>query len=160
MSISPDEIHQVVHSVWEIALGEEIVCVASDSQTILDSESRTAFIQITGAWDGVVVCRSTHSLLREVAANMFATPFELLSCELIHDAFGEITNMIAGNLKALLPSPCFLCLPTVVTGSDYVVTVQNVRPVVTLAFELRAEPFTVELLEIDPSKRQLAMLAS
>lgn len=41
----------------------------------------------------------------------------------VADAFGELANMIGGNLKCLLPEPSQLSLPTVSLGAAHVVTV-------------------------------------
>ena len=35
------------------------------------------------------------------------------------DAFGELANMIGGNLKAVLPSKVEISMPSMVQGIDY-----------------------------------------
>ena len=37
----------------------------------------------------------------------------------VRDAVGEVANMLAGNLKALLPDGALLSVPSVVAGADY-----------------------------------------
>jgi chemotaxis protein CheX len=41
----------------------------------------------------------------------------------VADAFGELANIIGGNLKCLLPEPSQLSLPTVSLGAEHAVTV-------------------------------------
>jgi chemotaxis protein CheX len=44
---------------------------------------------------------------------MFQLSEDEVAPDLIQDALGELTNMTGGNLKSLLPEPCFLSLPAV-----------------------------------------------
>jgi len=37
----------------------------------------------------------------------------------VRDALGELANMLAGNLKSVLPSGVVLSMPSVIEGSDY-----------------------------------------
>jgi len=37
----------------------------------------------------------------------------------VHDGLGEIANMIAGNLKPLLPPGVTLSMPSVIAGADH-----------------------------------------
>ena len=73
-------------------------------------------------------------------------PDDALSIELLHDALAELTNMIGGNLKALLPGPSFLCLSAVIEGANYKVCVPGTHPVLETAFLSEQQPFTVKLL--------------
>ena len=107
---------------------------------------RTGLIQVAGACEGAVVCIMPNDLVRRVAALMFDTDPEKLTLGLLHDALGEITNMIGGNLKALLPGPSFLSLPVVIEGSDYTLCVPAAKPVVEAAFVSQDEPVAVKLL--------------
>lgn len=146
MPISQNEMLHVVQNVWDAVLNRKVTCVSHACFPEGDTGLRTAFIQITGEWDGVVVCKTTELLARDIAAAMFCMDRDSLSCELVHDALGELANMIAGNLKALLPPPCFLCLPTVVSGSDYVVVVRDVQSEIGLALICDDQPFSVDLM--------------
>jgi len=46
---------------------------------------------------------------------MFALPEEQLSDADIHDAVGELSNIVGGNIKSLLPPPTSLSIPFVET---------------------------------------------
>ena len=50
---------------------------------------------------------------------MFSVPEGELGDEDLRDALGELTNMVGGNIKTLLPGSEFISLPTVIEGSDY-----------------------------------------
>jgi chemotaxis protein CheX len=65
----------------------------------------------------------------------------------VRDALGEIANMIAGNVKALLPEPCSISLPAVALGSDDTVSVQGTTPVTSVPFTCDGHPLVITLLE-------------
>src|ERR1022692_2139363 len=48
---------------------------------------------------------------------------EITECDNdVHDALGEVCNMVAGNFKAKIPGvgvSCSLSVPTVITGGDH-----------------------------------------
>jgi hypothetical protein len=148
MQIGHDEIHQVVQGVWNAILGRDID-VASGDFNGQAPDLRTASIQITGEWEGVVVCKSSEPLIREVAGVMFAKDHQALTPDLLDDAFGELTNMIAGNLKGLLPGPCYLSLPVLGEPSNGSSNGQNAQPVAQSVFMSQGHPLVVELMEAD-----------
>jgi chemotaxis protein CheX len=70
-----------------------------------------ASVRISGAWQGVVVVDCPEELARRTAAAMWGgQPQDQTQ---IADAIGELANMIAGNVKVLLPGPSRLSLPAV-----------------------------------------------
>jgi chemotaxis protein CheX len=146
MDIGECEIHDVVRNIWETVLGWGIEPTAALTLPHGNREFLTGFVFIAGAWQGAVVCTSSDALVRHAAAVMFGIPQDTLTIELLHDALGELTNMIGGNVKALLPGPSYLCLPAVVEGSDNAVCVDGTEPIVELAFLSQGQPFTVKLL--------------
>ncbi len=151
MDIGEREIHEVVSSIWETVLGWKIQPASTLDLPQGNRGFRTGFIQIAGAWEGAIVCIGTDVLVRRAAAVMFGLNPDVPTIEMLHDALGELTNMVGGNLKALLPGPSFLCLPAVVEGSDYSVYVPSARPVIQAAFSSHEQPFTVKLLAGGPA---------
>ena len=73
----------------------------------------TGSIRISGAWSGAVSIEAPVGLVRRAAAIMFGMREAELSAAELTDAFGEITNMVGGTVKALLPAPSQIALPTV-----------------------------------------------
>ena len=68
----------------------------------------------------------------------------------INDAIGEVANMIGGNVKALMPAPSQLSLPTVTTGIDYVVTFPGTQRRRCEAFLIEGNPLVVSILRKAP----------
>jgi chemotaxis protein CheX len=146
MQITHDEVHEIVRSIWESILGWDIQPTWPGDCSQNDSRSRKGFIQITGAWEGALICIGSDALVRSAAATMYGLPADGLAAELLNDALGELTNMIGGNLKALLPGPSFLCLPVIVEGENEAGSLGYAQPVVELGFSSQGEPFMVKLL--------------
>lgn len=80
-------------------------------------ETAVGTVRVEGAWRGCVTVACPPSLARRAAAAMLASPADALDDGDVADALGELTNMIGGNVKSLLPAPSTLCLPTVTLGA-------------------------------------------
>src|SRR5688572_19054877 len=102
-------ITEIVQSVCSSVLGIEVVEATAGGP---GGDVLVGTVRIAGAWQGEVVLRSTTAFARRAAAIIFDAP-EGGSDEENRDALGELTNMVAGNLKALLPAPSKLSLPAV-----------------------------------------------
>jgi chemotaxis protein CheX len=99
-------------------------------------------VQITGTWSGAVLVQCTRAFASKAAQIIFTTE-QSPSVEDARDALGELSNMIAGNLKALLPSPSFLALPTISDGIDNVLDVLGSRVVDKFDLSVAGEQITV-----------------
>jgi chemotaxis protein CheX len=105
----------------------------------------TGRVQIVGAWDGAVMLVCPAPLACTLAQQMFRADSPPTVDE-VRDALGELTNMIAGNVKALLPGPSQIVLPVVTVGSDDHVNVLDNSAVTTVAFTCDGQPLLVTLL--------------
>jgi chemotaxis protein CheX len=111
-----------------------------------DRPALTGCVHIDGAWNGSALVECELSLACQLTAFLFKGPGEV-SMDDVRDALGEITNMIGGNVKALLPSPSRLSLPTVVEGADYAVTVPRTTPAATASFRVGGRVLIIRILE-------------
>ena len=75
-------------------------------------------VGITGAWNGDVTVRLGQSLAKEAAARMFMVELASLAEADVLDAVGELSNQVAGSVKAILPAPSDLELPRVGGGEE------------------------------------------
>jgi CheY-specific phosphatase CheX len=105
----------------------------------------TGLVHISGGWAGTVVLRLTSSLGAKAAAAMLGLQDEEPPPEDIRDVTGEITNVLAGKLKATLPGRSQLSLPTVVDGRDYHVHLVASRPLGELLFESGGQALAVSV---------------
>ena len=154
-----DALYEITQNVWEAILGHEIVRSphANLQLQLKGRRSLTGCVQLAGAWEGTVFLFCSLDLAGELAAVMFGAKPGTLANGDVEDAWGELTNMIAGNLKVLLPRPCQLSLPAVVQGLDYQVVVPGTTMYAQALLECRGEPVTVTLLE-GSTQRETAAL--
>ena len=124
MSISADSGMEVVSSgdivviaqdVWSSFLDLELEPAATPSP--LDDDAMTGAVEVLDAWRGHVVLQCTQDMARSMAAAMFLLDRSSVAEGDVADALGELTNMIGGNIKSLLPAPSRLSLPTVHDGA-------------------------------------------
>ena len=71
----------------------------------------------------------------------------------VRDSIGELANMIAGNLKAILPSEAMLSMPSVVEGKDFALSVIGGNTSSRLTFASPHGPIAVTLVQMRPHQR-------
>ncbi|MGE3818576.1 MAG: chemotaxis protein CheX [Isosphaeraceae bacterium] len=112
--VGEQSLRDAVRTVWSTVLGLEI---APDAPGPAPQRGVRGLVKITGRWQGAVTMDCPRDLARQAAALMLGVePGETTPVQ-IHDAVGELTNMIGGNVKPLLPRPCKLAPPEVVDGA-------------------------------------------
>lgn len=109
------EIEQIVQMIFDTMLSTSIVCTESEE---IEQHRLLGTIQITGAKPVSIVLSVSDGVARAVSATMLQMNAEYVSEEDQRDVVAELTNMIGGNLKSLIPGASFLSLPTVVAGRD------------------------------------------
>ena len=138
------EIEQITHAIWaslfKLPLTTDGTGGASSEPAV------TACVQIVGAWQGAVMLQCPVSLGTTLADQMFQAG-SVPTLEEVRDALGELTNMLGGNLKAVLPGPSQISLPTVAVGSDYDVGVPDATVLTRVSFTCDGEPLHVTLFE-------------
>jgi len=73
----------------------------------------SAQIKITGDAEALLSLHSEASFARHLAATMYMADADTLAEDEIHDALGELVNILAGNVKGMVPGETFLSLPCV-----------------------------------------------
>ncbi len=109
-----------------------------------------AAVQFTGDWEGAVVFACDDAFGCEAAAAMFGSGADTVTSEEIADALGELANMIAGNVKPLLPAPATLSLPTVVQGAEVQVGIPGAREWVGVTYRKGSSVLSVRIYERQP----------
>jgi chemotaxis protein CheX len=104
----------------------------------------SASVSVTGAWQGHVVLTCSDLAARHIGAALLSIELGEVTDADIADALGELANIIGGNVKSLLPEPCALSLPHVVTGATMW---PSVAAVCRLSGIWLGEPVSVCVLE-------------
>ncbi|RBY76665.1 chemotaxis protein CheX [Blastococcus sp. TF02-09] len=110
--IDETTVESVAQEAWISLVGEEELLVPLPGEPVTDPVS--SWVDVVGPWTGSVVLTTgrrtaeelTRALLREHSP-------EVLEDEDVADAFGEIANVVGGNVKAALPGSSGLSLPDV-----------------------------------------------
>ncbi len=105
------EVNGIVGEIWSAMLDLEVAPDDRASSLSEFADATSSCVRIAGTWQGTVGVHCGPELAANLASIMFGRRPELLSPEMISDALGEITNMISGCIKSLLPGPCTLSLP-------------------------------------------------
>ncbi|MGD0811622.1 MAG: chemotaxis protein CheX [Acidimicrobiales bacterium] len=107
MTIEADQVAEIAAQVWSTLLERDLVQMRPTSV----EGSMGAQVNIEGAFAGKVTIRLSPDFASQLAAQLFAMPEGDVDDDLVRDAIGELANIIAGNIKALLPTPSHLGLP-------------------------------------------------
>ncbi len=145
MQFLEEEISQVTSTVWESVLG--IGLVRRMDQPPAPSRVVSGCVQFTGAFDGACLIECSAEFARIAAGTMFGVEPSAATVADTQDAIGELANMTGGNIKALLPEPCRLSLPTVFEGADSSTRVPGSEIVTTVVFDCEGTALTVRLLK-------------
>lgn len=138
------EIVEIARAVWEAMFAAELSVDAGDEPPA--GESLTSVVHIEGAWQGAVTVHCPATLGSVLAARLFVDGPDPTDVD-VRDLLGELANMLGGNIKALLPEPCSLSLPSVTAGRDYDVQVVDTSVAARVRFTCEGLPLIITLLE-------------
>jgi chemotaxis protein CheX len=148
MDIGDIQICEVTESVWTSVLG--LTVARGPVDPMHGDQTIRACVHISGAWEGVVTVESTSDLARRAAAILLGVEEESATPEELSDTLGELTNIIGGNIKGLLPEPSRLSVPAVFRGNDSNLTVKGSRLVSAVGFQCEGQPLRVTLMRREP----------
>lgn len=141
--VSDNEITDIVTSVWEAMLGVPVA--EADSPPVLAAETArmTGTIIIAGEFDGAVSLDATRTDVVHFAACMFAMADDEVGDAEARDAFGELVNMVGGNIKNICPQPSQLSLLSIIEGVNYRVALPGTVPALQLHYDPDEGSFSV-----------------
>ena len=112
MTVMHDHLTTIMNDVWSAIFGEGNPLQDAEGD-IITGPGLMAQVRISGAHPCTVTITCGDTVARRIAAAMLSMPATDLAPADVHDALGEVANMAAGNLKALLPPGHHLSLPEV-----------------------------------------------
>ena len=157
MVVTEEAFYKIIQDTWASTLGFLV-----DRPAEMEFPSSRAFtvcVKITGAWDGEVRLHCSPPLARLIAAAIFQVDADQAGNEEILDALSELIHIIGGNLKALLPQPVNLSLPSLPDPANWALTTPQWRMVCRLTLETEGHPFVVTLLGGLPAAANVEMPA-
>ena len=104
----------------------------------------TAAVYYAGVWNGALLLECSLRQAAEWGVRLMGIP-PPIAAEDARDSLGELCNVLAGNLKPMLPPGVALSTPSVVAGADYSLSVRDsLRE--TLDFADAYGPFRIVLI--------------
>ena len=146
MQFMESEITEYTESIWSSTLALDVEPSAKTFEPKGKENTLAGCVQITGTWEGTVAIVCPMNLAKKVSAIMFGIDENEAGDEEIQDAIGELANMTGGNIKSLLPEPCYLSLPAVAI-TDHGFRVPGSKLVTQINFACDDNLFMVSLLK-------------
>jgi chemotaxis protein CheX len=145
--VTGEQIAEITQDVWASFLALELVHVPGPAAP-LDGQVVAGCVHVSGEWEGSIFVECTRTHADTAAAAMFqAAPGELSEDE-VADALGELTNMVGGNVKGLLPAPSKLSIPSVALGDSCHVRVPGARLVEGVLLVGESGPVRITVWEV------------
>ena len=115
----------------------------------------SAFVQVMGDWQGLVVVCVSKQLAQAATGAMFELPADAVEPEMVRDAMGEMANVLGGAIKAGIAGTKGLSLPTVVQGEDHTVYVPDMSLAAVRAYRCEGQTMWVKLFEHNSNAQRL-----
>ena len=119
-AVTADQVTEITKDVWSSFLQMDLEVGPPGA---LSGHTLTGCVAISGEWNGTVVVQAAAAHAHAAAEAMFMAEPGTLSEDEVMDALGELTNMVGGNIKSLMPEPSKLSIPSVTGGDNTTVRV-------------------------------------
>ena len=126
------DISQLTESVFVSMLGLDVHPV--DTELPPETEMITGTVYYAGPWKGAVLLQCDRAQACEFAARLMRMTQPIALDDDARDAMGELTNILAGNLKPILPHGIALSSPSVMEGRPAALRICEQHPLIRLAF--------------------------
>ena len=147
MNFLKKEIYQITENIWGSILNLRIFPCEKAVDLHSGEPFLTSCIHISGQWEGAVTLDAPGDFARQAARIMFGRESSELTTPDIQDVLGELTNMISGNIKSILPGSDHLSLPTIVEGVDFELRIPGSQIVSQVGFECQGHSLVVSLYQ-------------
>lgn len=137
-----EEIKQFVTDIWSTFLSVKVTPTSTPFKPKGQGNTLAGCVQITGEWQGSVTLYAPKEIGRKIAATMYSLDETKVDNQQIQDVIGEITNILAGNIKSILPAPCSISLPCVAI-TDFNLHHPGSEMLSTVNFDCEGLPFLV-----------------
>jgi chemotaxis protein CheX len=149
LNVYRDDLARVVQSVFQTMMDLEVT--PSDMPWTHSPDTITSAVLYVGPWRGAMLLGCQAPQACQFAARFMGVELPGGIDADVRDVMGELANMVAGNLKSLLPPGLELSTPIVVEGGDYALQMcGSVNAMERLTFSSAVGIFHVTLIEASP----------
>jgi hypothetical protein len=133
-------IQSIAEDTWTALVGEDEVLVPLPGE--LPGDVVSSWVDVVGPWTGTVVLTTGRETAADLTRALLGehAPTDLEDEDIV-DAFGEIANVVGGNVKAALPGPSALSLPDVGAAP----AVRNPADLCRIDVLWRGEPLSISV---------------
>jgi len=146
LSVYRPDLAQIVESVFQTMLGLELTQVEVEWKPSPDLI--TGAIYFAGSWKGAVLLECTRPQAFECTHRLMGVDTPASVNDDVRDAMGELANMLAGNLKSVVPHGIDLSMPSVVEGADYTLRVCGGNLIDRMPFSSELGVIWVKMIEV------------
>ncbi|HLY18997.1 MAG TPA: chemotaxis protein CheX [Bryobacteraceae bacterium] len=146
LKVYRNDLANIVQSVFQTMMDTEVE--AAEGPGARFPAAITAAVHFAGEWRGATLVECGTEEARHFAARFMGIPVPGAIDDDVRDVMGELANMVAGNLKSLLPRGVELSMPSVIEGSDYAVRICGGNLVERMAFTSAAGGFSITVVEL------------
>lgn len=149
LDVYRDDLASVVQSVFATMMNLEVT--RSEAPWTHAPNTITSAVLFVGEWRGgtLVECEGWQAC--QFAVHFMGVDLPAAIDDDVRDVMGELANMVAGNLKSLLPHGVDLSIPSVVEGTDYAMHVcRGANAMERMTFSSPVGDFRVTLIEALP----------
>lgn len=136
-----DLIEPTIGPIFEAMLGIGISPV--DARRTEDPKMVRAAVHFSGRWSCAIVLEVTPAQACFFAGRFLSTDVPADLDDNVRDVLGELSNMIAGNLKSAMAPDAVLSMPEVIDGTDVSLRMYGSTAFTRQAFECEAGVFSV-----------------
>jgi chemotaxis protein CheX len=144
--IATDDVVAITQNIFSTMIQMETYPVSVDSPIEPETEM-VGCIQIVGEWCGTILLKTPVALASVAGSRMLMLDENEVAEADRQDTIAELTNMIGGNIKSIVPSPSSLSLPTVTNGRDFAMRTFGSKPISETTFQGDEHVFSVVVLE-------------
>jgi chemotaxis protein CheX len=146
------DIYQLTESVFLSMLGLDVE--PSDAE-LPSTEMITGAIYYAGSWKGATILQCEPAEAYEFTARLMGVLRPTGFDDDVRDAMGELTNILGGNMKPILPHGVALSMPSVVNGPSSALRLCGNAPLVRLAFRCELGTFWLTISATADSSKDL-----
>jgi chemotaxis protein CheX len=143
LELYKSDICQFTESVFQSMLGLNI---QPSERELPMNDMITGAIYYAGPWKGAALLQCNPGEAYEFTARLMGVPLPVSFDDDVRDAMGEITNIIGGNMKPLLPHGVALSMPSVVSGRPNALRICGEAPLIRMAFSSEAGVFWLTIV--------------
>lgn len=138
------DVESIGYAIWESLLGLPIDVHGGSSPE--EGGQVTCLVHLHGAFQGAVMIECSEALGSLLTGTLLQSEGPPDAADMT-DALGELANVFAGNVKALLAQPSSISLPTVAFGPSYEIGVVGAAVMARVAFVCEGHSLVVTILQ-------------